>query len=101
MVKLTSTLLLLGASSLAVGEDLLSSLANYPQTTTFQALLKANVTTATSLLPSSSRSSNGSYTVFVPSNAAFEKYTARNSGKSITSVPTNDLLSLFRYHVAI
>ena len=99
MVQLTSTLLLLGFSGLTISQDLLSSLTNYPQTTTFQALLKANATSASSFVPASNSSKQ--YTIFVPSNSAFEKYASRHAGATLASLPQNDVLSLFRYHVTL
>jgi uncharacterized surface protein with fasciclin (FAS1) repeats len=97
MVKLTTSVLLLGSCSLAFSESLLSSLNKYPETTTFQNLLKSNENTLSQMLPTAKKA----YTVFIPSNKAFQAYASKNSGAALTSLSPNDLSSLLRYHVAV
>ena len=87
---------LLGSSSIASAQSLLSALTSYSQTSVFQSLLQTVGGNLSSILPAEPLG----YTLFVPSDAAFTQY-SRDKGVSLSQIPPASLLNLLQYHAGV
>jgi hypothetical protein len=88
--------LLLGLAQSAYAQNggLGAAIASYKQLSTFQGILQANPSFIGTIIPDSTTK----YTVLIPNDDAFMKY-ANQTNQTLTSMPVNTLLLIFKYHV--
>lgn len=88
--------LALGVAQVALaqqGVDLGTAIASNPNLSSFGQILSKFPGLVSSLIPQAQE-----VTVLVPSNAAFEKFVDQ-TGQEPTSLPTEQLVAIFKYHV--